>query len=260
MEIYLSSKRCLHFLHLLCNISSFEFIISFFSYLQYRTQLFWILSYQFSYYWILLYLQFKSSLLIINIFHFFHRYFSATPEILDFPGEFRSVGEISKLILISVLRPDRFYGFLTKLISEKIDENFLCSKNNLNIETILKINTASLPLIFFTNSGIVNDILTEIEILGKKLDMTLENGKFISIRCNLKIIDPRSLSFLPPSFLYISSPFYSIHFFPLLFYAFLPPSILYISYNLYVLIKKSSQINCFIFHNFVTYIYNQKWN
>ena len=109
---------------------------------------------------------------------------------MDFPGEFRSVGEISKLILISVLRPDRFYGFLTKLISEKIDENFLCSKNNLNIETILKINTASLPLIFFTNSGIVNDILTEIEILGKKLDMTLENGKFISIRCNLKIIDP----------------------------------------------------------------------
>ena len=117
---------------------------------------------------------------------FASRYSSNTPEIMDFPGEFRLVGEISKLILISILRPDRFFKFLKKIISEKIDEKFLDAKNNLNIETILKINTASLPLIFFTNSGIISDILTEIEMLGKKLNKTLENGKFGNIRCSLR--------------------------------------------------------------------------
>ena len=62
-------------------------------------------------------------------------------------------------------------------------------------------------------------------------------------------------AFLPTSILSISSSFFFIHLFPLLFYAFLPPSILYISYNLYVLITNSYHYNCFIFYNFVTFIY-----
>ena len=136
----------------------------------------------------LLSLNFFYSLFIFPI-RYARRYSSNTPEITDFPGEFRLVGEISKLILISVLRPDRFFNFLKKIISEKIDEKFLEAKSNLNIETILKINTASLPLIFFTNSGIISDIITEIEMLGKKVNKTLENGKFGYIRCNFKMID-----------------------------------------------------------------------
>lgn len=101
------------------------------------------------------------------------------PEYSDFPGDYRTLQEIPKLILMRVLRPDRLPYTLSEYVKKNLDVNFIKEKE-IDLDVIYTYTTCYSPVLFILYDS--NDCVESVDIFAKKKNMTPENGKFVSLR------------------------------------------------------------------------------
>ena len=100
-------------------------------------------------------------------------FYTDAPETHDMPGRKRS--QISQLLLLRILRPDRFLPALSAFIAEHLGPTYV-HQPPFDLETIYQEGSASTPIFFLLFPGV--DPTVAIEQLGQKLQMTSEKGNF----------------------------------------------------------------------------------
>ena len=103
------------------------------------------------------------------------RHSSSTPEKSNFPGEFRGIENIPKLILIRVLRPDRLPYALANCLHDKLGESYP-TIGVFNLDVTYEYSTASTPILFILSPG--EDPTSIVEESGKRKNNTLESGRY----------------------------------------------------------------------------------
>ncbi|OQR84958.1 dynein heavy chain [Achlya hypogyna] len=100
-------------------------------------------------------------------------FYTDAPETHDMPGKKRT--KLAQLLLVRILRPDRFLTALTAFISEHLGQYFV-QQPPFDLEAIYQEGSASTPILFMLFPGV--DPTVAIEQLGRKLQMTTERGNF----------------------------------------------------------------------------------
>ncbi|KDO33800.1 hypothetical protein SPRG_01679 [Saprolegnia parasitica CBS 223.65] len=100
-------------------------------------------------------------------------FYTDAPETHEMPGRKRS--PMSQLLLLRILRPDRFLPALSTFIASHLGPTYV-HQPPFDLETIYQEGSASTPIFFLLFPGV--DPTVAIEQLGQKLQMTSEKGNF----------------------------------------------------------------------------------
>ncbi|CAM9207540.1 unnamed protein product [Chrysoparadoxa australica] len=105
-------------------------------------------------------------------------YAEKAPEDKPMPGEFSHLAELQRLIILRVLRPDRFTAAMRQFVSSQLGTSFV-SQPPFNMGEIYEESSCSTPVMFLLFPGV--DPTTWVEAMGKQVGITAENGLFVNI-------------------------------------------------------------------------------
>ncbi|XP_055373642.1 dynein beta chain, ciliary isoform X2 [Condylostylus longicornis] len=103
---------------------------------------------------------------------------SEMPEREIFPGEWKLRTPLQKLCIIRAVRPDRMI-YAMRLFIEQTMGKCYTEEKVIPFNEIFKEITSSVPVFFILSPGI--DPIRDVEILGKQLGYTIDNGKLHNI-------------------------------------------------------------------------------
>eukprot|EP00755_Sulcionema_specki_P032815 Sspe_Gene.20010::Locus_7312_Transcript_1_1_Confidence_1.000_Length_13148::g.20010::m.20010/K10408/DNAH; dynein heavy chain, axonemal len=96
------------------------------------------------------------------------------PEVERLPGEWRSIDEFSHLLLVKALRPDRLSSACRNFITQKMGAAYLEQHSSPALGEVLKEAVPGTYILFLLFLGA--DPLKEVELVGKRLGMTVQSG------------------------------------------------------------------------------------
>ncbi|XP_061442923.1 dynein axonemal heavy chain 11 isoform X1 [Rhineura floridana] len=103
---------------------------------------------------------------------------SECPEKQKLPQEWKSKTSFQKLIILRALRPDRMTYALRSFVEEKLGSKYV-DGTRIDLAKSYEESSPTTPIFFILSPGI--DPLKDVETLGKKLDFTIDSGKFHNI-------------------------------------------------------------------------------
>uniref|UniRef100_A0A670JQ67 Dynein axonemal heavy chain 11 n=1 Tax=Podarcis muralis TaxID=64176 RepID=A0A670JQ67_PODMU len=103
---------------------------------------------------------------------------SECPEKEKFPQEWKSKTSFQKLIMLRALRPDRMTYALRNFVEEKLGSKYV-DGTRIDLAKSYEESSPATPIFFILSPGV--DPLKDVEALGKKLDFTIDSGKFHNI-------------------------------------------------------------------------------
>lgn len=95
-----------------------------------------------------------------------------------FPGDYSTLSPLEKILLLKALRPDRIPNALYNFIADTMGKEYVEQKP-FNMEVAFKESDKNTPIFFVLFAGV--DPTPWVEKLGKSLNITLENKKFVNI-------------------------------------------------------------------------------
>jgi len=105
-------------------------------------------------------------------------YNQANPESELMPGDFKELDDVSRILLMRVLRPDRLPVALAEYIKKCLGEEFV-NQAPFNMGQTYTYTAAQTPILFVLYPGV--DPTSWVEDFGKQKNFTAENGKFVNI-------------------------------------------------------------------------------
>jgi len=104
---------------------------------------------------------------------------SDSPELKSLPGEYdKTITNIQKLILLKVMRPDRLLKSLRDFVSNTMGPEYI-TERSFNMRSTFDETNNQTPIFFTLFAGV--DPTPWVEGLGKELNKTIENKKFVNI-------------------------------------------------------------------------------
>lgn len=94
------------------------------------------------------------------------------------PGDFGTLTDVPRLLLLRVFRPDRLPMALNEYVKEKLGEDFV-NQPPFNMNALYEYTASKTPVLFVLYPGV--DPTSWVEDLGKKKGITTQNGKFANI-------------------------------------------------------------------------------
>ena len=105
-------------------------------------------------------------------------YNNANAESAPMPGDYRTLEDVPRLILLRIFRPDRLPVAIVEYIRQKLGEDFV-TQPNFNMATTYNYTVSATPVLFVLYPGV--DPTSWVEDLGKQKNITEENGLFCNI-------------------------------------------------------------------------------
>jgi dynein heavy chain len=105
-------------------------------------------------------------------------YNNAEPEKHNMPGDYKTLEEFPRLLLLRVFRPDRLPFALESYIRNQLSEEFVIQKP-FSMEKTYSYTVAKTPILFVLYPGV--DPTSWVEDFGKSKGITIENGLFSNI-------------------------------------------------------------------------------
>jgi dynein heavy chain len=105
-------------------------------------------------------------------------YNQPNPEVVQMPGEWKELSQFQRILLLRILRPDRFPTAMSHFICEHLGPEFV-TQPTFDLEKTYKYATAATPILFVLYPGV--DPTTWVEDLGRKYGMTSESRLFANI-------------------------------------------------------------------------------
>ncbi|XP_064890245.1 dynein axonemal heavy chain 17 isoform X3 [Columba livia] len=117
---------------------------------------------------------------------------SEVPEKEVFPKEWKSKTALQKLCMLRCMRPDRMTYAIRDFVEEKMGSKYVEGRS-VELFKAYKESSPSTPLFFILSPGV--DPLKDLEVLGKKLNFTIENGKIhnVSLGQGQEVVAERAL-------------------------------------------------------------------
>ncbi|NWW98330.1 DYH17 protein, partial [Caloenas nicobarica] len=117
---------------------------------------------------------------------------SELPEKEVFPKEWKSKTALQKLCMLRCMRPDRMTYAIRNFVEEKMGSKYVEGRS-VELFKAYKESSPSTPLFFILSPGV--DPLKDLEVLGKKLNFTIENGKIhnVSLGQGQEVVAERAL-------------------------------------------------------------------
>ncbi|XP_063095395.1 dynein axonemal heavy chain 11 isoform X2 [Cavia porcellus] len=103
---------------------------------------------------------------------------SECPEKEKLPQEWKKKSLIQKLIILRAVRPDRMTYALRNFVEEKLGAKYV-ERTRLDLGKALEESSPATPVFFILSPGV--DALKDLEILGKRLGFTIDEGKFHNV-------------------------------------------------------------------------------
>jgi dynein heavy chain len=94
------------------------------------------------------------------------------------PGDFKTLNDVQRLLLIRILRPDRLPVALTEYIKKSLGDEFV-NQAPFSMATTYGYTNAQSPMLFVLYPGV--DPTSWVEDFGKSKNLTVDNGKFCNI-------------------------------------------------------------------------------
>lgn len=105
-------------------------------------------------------------------------YNNPNPEMKAMPGDYKGLGEVQRLLLLRVLRPDRLPQALTDYVKASLGDDFV-TQPPFNMASTFRYTTASTPILFVLYPGV--DPTSWVEEFGKSKNITAANSRFANI-------------------------------------------------------------------------------
>jgi len=105
-------------------------------------------------------------------------YNKTNPEFQPMPGDFKTLNDVQRLLLIRILRPDRLPVALTEYIKKSLGDEFV-NQAPFSMATTYGYTNAQSPMLFVLYPGV--DPTSWVEDFGKSKNLTVDNGKFCNI-------------------------------------------------------------------------------
>ncbi|NXN68995.1 DYH17 protein, partial [Himantopus himantopus] len=99
---------------------------------------------------------------------------SEVPEKEVFPKEWKNKSSLQKLCILRCMRPDRMTYAIRNFVEEKMGSKFVEGRS-IDLSKVYKESSPSTPLFFILSPGV--DPLKDVEVLGRKLNFTIDNGR-----------------------------------------------------------------------------------
>ncbi|XP_071672368.1 dynein axonemal heavy chain 17 isoform X2 [Patagioenas fasciata] len=117
---------------------------------------------------------------------------SEVPEKEVFPKEWKSKTALQKLCMLRCMRPDRMTYAIRDFVEEKMGSKYVEGRS-VELFKAYEESSPSTPLFFILSPGV--DPLKDLEVLGKKLNFTIENGKIhnVSLGQGQEVVAERAL-------------------------------------------------------------------
>ena len=103
-----------------------------------------------------------------------------TPETFELPQPYDEVkgDNITLLILLKAMRPDRIPSAMTRYVSKKLGSFYVESKE-FSLDTVLQHTSAATPIFFLLFPGV--DPTSWVEDSARKRDYSIANGKLVNL-------------------------------------------------------------------------------
>ncbi|NXU59271.1 DYH17 protein, partial [Turnix velox] len=117
---------------------------------------------------------------------------SEVPEKEVFPKEWKNKTSLQKLCMLRCMRPDRMTYAIRNFVEEKMGSKYVEGRS-IEFSKVYKESSPSTPMFFILSPGV--DPLKDVEVLGKKLDFTIDNGKIhnVSLGQGQEVVAERAL-------------------------------------------------------------------
>ncbi|NXP09467.1 DYH17 protein, partial [Thinocorus orbignyianus] len=103
---------------------------------------------------------------------------SEVPEKEVFPKEWKNKTSLQKLCMLRCMRPDRMTYAIRNFVEEKMGSKFVEGRST-ELAKVYKESSPSSPMFFILSPGV--DPLKDVEVLGKKLNFTIDNGRIHNV-------------------------------------------------------------------------------
>ncbi|NXA28829.1 DYH17 protein, partial [Ibidorhyncha struthersii] len=103
---------------------------------------------------------------------------SEVPEKEVFPKEWKNKSSLQKLCMLRCMRPDRMTYAIRNFVEEKMGSKFVEGRS-IELSKVYKESSPSTPLFFILSPGV--DPLKDVEVLGRKLNFTIDNGRIHNV-------------------------------------------------------------------------------
>uniref|UniRef100_A0A8C3J4X5 Dynein axonemal heavy chain 17 n=1 Tax=Calidris pygmaea TaxID=425635 RepID=A0A8C3J4X5_9CHAR len=103
---------------------------------------------------------------------------SEVPEKEVFPQEWKNKTSLQKLCMLRCMRPDRMTYAIRNFVEEKMGSKFVEGRS-IELAKVYKESSPSSPMFFILSPGV--DPLKDVEVLGKKLNFTIDNGRIHNV-------------------------------------------------------------------------------
>ncbi|NXT54658.1 DYH17 protein, partial [Pluvianellus socialis] len=103
---------------------------------------------------------------------------SEVPEKEVFPKEWKTKSSLQKLCMLRCMRPDRMTYAIRNFVEEKMGSKFVEGRS-IELSKVYKESSPSTPLFFILSPGV--DPLKDVEVLGRKLNFTIDNGRIHNV-------------------------------------------------------------------------------
>ncbi|KAM6377006.1 LOW QUALITY PROTEIN: dynein axonemal heavy chain 17 [Pluvialis apricaria] len=117
---------------------------------------------------------------------------SEVPEKEVFPKEWKNKSSLQKLCMLRCMRPDRMTYAIRNFVEEKMGSKFVEGRS-IELSKVYKESSPSTPLFFILSPGV--DPLKDMEVLGRKLNFTIDNGRIhnVSLGQGQEVVAERAL-------------------------------------------------------------------
>ncbi|OXB61088.1 hypothetical protein ASZ78_013651 [Callipepla squamata] len=103
---------------------------------------------------------------------------SEAPEKEVFPQEWKNKTALQKLCMLRCMRPDRMTYAVRNFVEEKMGSKFVEGRS-VEFSKSYEESSPSTPVFFILSPGV--DPLKDVEVLGKKLNFTIDNGRIHNV-------------------------------------------------------------------------------
>ncbi|XP_009879601.1 PREDICTED: dynein heavy chain 17, axonemal [Charadrius vociferus] len=117
---------------------------------------------------------------------------SEVPEKEVFPKEWKNKSSLQKLCMLRCMRPDRMTYAIRNFVEEKMGSKYVEGRS-IELSKVYKESSPSTPLFFILSPGV--DPLKDVEVLGRKLNFTIDNGRIhnVSLGQGQEVVAERAL-------------------------------------------------------------------
>ena len=100
------------------------------------------------------------------------------PELKAMPGDFSKIAEFKRILILRALRPDRLLGALSTYVGNELGEEFVMQPPY-DMKATYDETSPKIPIFFVLFPGV--DPTEWVETLGRTMDITEQNGKFVNV-------------------------------------------------------------------------------